>query len=152
VRQGSGKHGKFTFPDMANNPYGKGPMQPLNEFTIDRPGTLIMTGGHLHPGGLYDTLDLIRQGAHPTNRAIPGGEPDSVRLFRSYAHYFDNRGPISWNMAMTATAPQWRVQVKAGDVLRINATYNTTRASWYEVMGIMLVWEAWDTNSGVDPF
>ena len=28
------------------------------------PGTLIGTAGHLHPGGLYDTLDLIRQGAH----------------------------------------------------------------------------------------
>jgi hypothetical protein len=152
VKHGSGKHGKFTFPDMAKDPYGPPPNQPLNEFTIDHPGTLIMTGGHLHPGGLYDTLDLIRPGAHPTNGAIPGGEPDSVRLFRSYAHYFDKRGPISWNMAMTATAPNWRVQVKAGDVLRISATYNTTRASWYEVMGIMLVWEAYDTNVGVDPF
>ena len=78
-------------------------MQPLNEFTVDHPGTLIGTAGHLHPGGLYDTLDLIRQGAHASNGATPGSVPNSVQLFRSYAHYFDKRGPISWNLAMTAT-------------------------------------------------
>lgn len=157
VQQGSGVDGKFTFPDMAKDPYGQTqvpdtPAQPLNEFTVDHPGTLISTAGHVHPGGLYDTLDLMRQGADHRNGAIPGNEPNSVRLFRSYAHYFDKRGPISWDMAMTATAPRWRVQVKAGDVLRISSTYNTTRASWYEVMGIMIVWETWNTDNGVDPF
>ena len=151
VRQHSGVHGKFTFPDMARDPYGKGPVVPRNEFTIDHPGTLIGTAGHLHPGGLYDTLDLVRPGARPSGGALRGSEPNSVRLFRSYAHYFDKRGPISWDMAMTATAPNWRPQVKAGDVLRISATYDTTRASWYEVMGIMVVWEAWDQR-GTDPF
>ena len=77
---------------------------------------------------------------------ISGTVPDSVRLFRSNAHYFDKRGPISWDMAMTATPADWRPQVKAGDVLRISSTYNTTRASWYESMGIMVVWEAWNTR------
>jgi hypothetical protein len=150
VKEHSGVNGKFTFPDMAKNPYGSGP--PLNQFTIDHPGTLISTAGHLHPGGLYNTLDLIRPGAHPSGGATPGGEPNSVRLFRSYAHYFDKRGPISWDLAMGATSPNWRPQVKAGDVLRTNVTYNTTRASWYEVMGIMVVWEAWSGTGGTDPF
>jgi hypothetical protein len=157
VREHSGVDGKFTFPDMAKDPYGQiqvpgSPAQPLNEFTVDHPGVLIGTAGHLHPGGLYDTLDLIRPGAHPSHGAIPGGEPNSVRLFRSYAHYFDKRGPISWDMAMTATPAKWRPLVKAGDVLRVSATYNTTRASWYEVMGIMVVWEAWNYQRGIDPF
>jgi hypothetical protein len=156
VKQGSGSGGKFTFPDMARNPYGTTSppyaVKPLNEFTIDHPGTLIATAGHLHPGGLYDTLDLIRPGAHPSGGAMPGNEPNSVRLFRSYAHYWDPRGPISWDMAMTATAADWRPEVQAGDTLRISATYNTTRASWYEVMGIMVVWEAWNDMAGTDPF
>ena len=78
--------------------------------------------------------------------------PDSVRLFRSNADYFDKRGPISWDMAMTATPANWRPQVKAGDVLRISATYNTTRASWYESMGIMVVWEAWNTEGRTETF
>lgn len=150
VRQHSGVHGRFTFPDMARHPYADEPT--LNEFTIDHPGVLVGTAGHLHPGGLYDTLDLIRPGATAAKGTVHGGEPHSVRLFRSFAHYWDKRGPISWDMSMTATPDNWRPQVKAGDVLRISATYNSSRASWYEVMGIMVVWEAWDRTGGVDPF
>jgi hypothetical protein len=150
VHRGSGVHGKFTYPDMAENPYGSGP--PLNVFTVDHPGTLVGTAGHLHPGGLYDQLDLIRGGSSPSGGAIAGTVANSVRLFRSNAHYFDPRGPISWDMAMTATAADWRPRIKAGDQLRISATYETRRASWYESMGIMVVWEAWDDESGVDPF
>jgi hypothetical protein len=55
-------------------------------------------------------------------------------------------------MAMTATAPDWRPQVQAGDQLRISATYETKRASWYESMGIMVVWEVWNDQVGVNPF
>jgi len=150
VYRHSGKDGKFTFPDMARHPYGSGP--PKNVFTIDHPGTLLATAGHVHPGGLYDELDAIRAGAKPSGGAISGPVPDSVRLFRSYAHYWDKRGPISWDMAMKGTAPDWRVRVRAGDQLRISATYDTTRASWYESMGIMVVWEAFNDDSGVDPF
>jgi plastocyanin len=35
--------------------------------------------------------------------------------------------------------PFWRVQVQAGDELSVHATYDTQRADWYEVMGIMPV-------------
>ncbi len=151
VHRHSGVDGKFTFPDMAKNPYPS-PSQPLNVFTVDHPGTLIGTAGHIHPGGLYDDLDLIRTAAKPSGGAIPGTVPNSVRLFRSKADYFDKRGPISWDMAMTATPRDWRPAVKAGDVLRVSTTYETRRASWYESMGIMVVWEAWNDQGGVDPF
>jgi hypothetical protein len=151
VAQHSGQNGKFTFPDMAKNPYG-GNSSPLNQFTLDHAGTLIGTAGHLHPGGLYDDLDLIRTGASPRGGALPGPVPNSVRLFRSNAHYFDKRGPISWNLAMGATAADWRPSVQAGDTLRVSTTYDTTRASWYEVMGIMVVWEAYADKTGTDPF
>jgi hypothetical protein len=150
VLRHSGRDGKLTYPDMAHDPYSSGP--PLNEFTVDHPGTLVATAGHLHPGGLYDELDLIRPGVTRAGGAAPGAAPNSVRLFRSRAHYWDKLGPISWDMAMTATGADWRPQIKAGDVLRISATYETRRASWYESMGIMVVWEAWDDQSGVDPF
>ncbi len=150
VHRYSGRNGRYTFPDMAHNPYGNG--ASLNAFTVDHPGTLVGTAGHLHPGGLYDELDLIRGGAAPRGGAIPGSVPHSVRLFRSLAHYFDKRGPISWDMAMTATAPDWRPRLNVGDQLRISATYETRRASWYESMGIMVAWEAWNDQTGVDPF
>jgi hypothetical protein len=150
VKRHSGRNGLYTFPDMAKDPYGG--QAPLNELTLTHPGTLVATAGHLHPGGQYDDLDLIRPGIQPSAQAVPGTVSKSVRLFRSLAHYFDQRGPISWDMAMTATAPDWRPAVKPGDVLRISTTYETRRASWYESMGIMVVWEAYDDQTGVDPF
>jgi hypothetical protein len=151
VQRYSGRNGIYTFPDMAKNPY-RGWSSPLNLFTVDHPGTLLATAGHVHPGGLYTTLDLIRPGAHAARSALRGSVPGSVRLFRSNARYFDKRGPISWDMAMTGTAPDWRPHVNAGDTLRVSATYETRRASWYESMGIMVVWEAYDSEMGLDPF
>jgi len=151
VRRGSGKNGKFTYPEMAKDPYGSGP--PLNEFTVDHPGTLIGTAGHLHPGGLYDDLDLIRPGVKPDRKAIPGDVPNSVRLFRSRAVYYDKgHQPVSWDVSMTATPADWRPAVQQGDVLRVSATYDSRIASWYEVMGIMVVWESWGDQNGTSPF
>jgi hypothetical protein len=149
VKRYSGRNGLFTFPDMAKDPYGGGP--PLNKFTIDHPGALVATAGHVHPGGLYTDLDVTRAGAKIASKAIRTA-PDTVRLFRSYANYFDKRGPISWDMAMKGTAPDWRPHLKAGDTLSVSATYETRRASWYESMGIMVAWEAWDSEIGKNPF
>jgi plastocyanin len=52
---------------------------------------------------------------------------------------------------MTATRDKWRVGVHAGDVLRLTTTYDTSRASWYESMGLEVVWMA-DSGRGADPF
>ena len=148
--------GRFTFPDDATDPYGGA--NPPNEWTVPQNETLVAVGGHLHPGGLYDTLDLIRPGATVARAAragaaapVPGAEPNSVRIFRSQAHYWDPRGAVSWDMAMTKSPANWRVAVRAGDTLRVSATYDVARQSWYEVMGIMGVWESPDTP-GVNPF
>ena len=73
------------------------------------------------------------------------------RLFRSEAVYFDPNGPISWDMSMTATDSDWRVGVKKGDTLRLSTTYETERASWYESMGIDIVYMS-DEADGPDPF
>jgi len=75
-----------------------------------------------------------------------------VRLFDSEAHYFDPRGPISWDMAMLSTADDWRVRVKAGDKLELQTTYETKLASWPESMGINIVYWARDNAiKQVDP-
>jgi hypothetical protein len=150
VKKGSGVNGKFTYPNMAKGPYGSG--APLNQFTIDHAGTLLGTAGHVHPGGLWTELDLARPGVTPSPGTLKGNVPNSVRLFRSYAHYFDKRGPVSWDVAMTATNADWRPEVQPGDVLSVSATYDTKLASWYEVMGIMVVWQAWNDTHGTDPF
>ncbi|HEY8866263.1 MAG TPA: hypothetical protein VIM22_04965 [Solirubrobacteraceae bacterium] len=136
VLKGSGRHGQFTFPNQAANAYSGA---PRNTWTVPRDTTLLGTAGHMHPGGLYDDLRLDRPGA------------GSRLLFRSQAHYFGNRPPVSWDMAMTQTPPGWRVRLHQGDTLRVSATYDTSRSSWYESMGIMIAFVA-DDAPGVNAF
>ena len=91
--------------------------------------TLLGTAGHLHPGGLRTDLNATRGSA-------------TKHLFRSEAKYFEPAGAVSWDVSMTATKPGWRIAVKRGDRLNVSATYDTSRASWYESMGIMVVFYA----------
>jgi len=155
---------------------------------LPRDGTLVFTGGHVHPGGLWTDLDVGapgRGGEHaegasalharapqpgaprpPAGAAtragacvrrpapagpIPGHEPGSVRLWRSDANYFDPAGPVSWDLAMRRTPSDWRVGLKKGDRLVESATYNTSRASWYESMGINVSYISYG-EQGPDPF
>jgi plastocyanin len=101
-------------------------------------GVLVHTFGHLHPGGLHVDLSLRRDG-------------ETAKLFTSTAKYFEPAGAVSWDVSMTATRPDWAVAVRPGDVLTISATYDTSRASWYESMGIAVVW-MYDGAGGDDPF
>jgi len=151
--RGAGTNGKFTFPDQAPHPY-PGTSQP-NQWVLPYSGTLVATAGHMHPGGLYDDMMVVRPGATVTRKKggpIPGDVPNSVRIFRSKAVYFGHRAPVSWDLAMTGTNPKWRVHVRKGDILRITTTYETKLASWYEAMGIMVAWIAPNAHGGTDPF
>ena len=117
----------------------------------DMAGTIIGLGGHLHPGGIRDEVSLVRKG-----REKP--------IFLSDALYWNYRKPsrigappVSWNMSMTATgAPLgWKVKIRPGDTVRINAVYDTQRASWYENMGIVVAYVApKDPHGppGINPF
>ena len=116
-------------------------------------GTLIGIGGHLHPGGLTNDIDLVRNG-------------DARRIYTGEATYWDRADPTqsggpptSWDFSMKVTGlPQWGVRVEPGDTLRSNATYDTTIQSTYENMGIAIAFIAPDTPDnaptapGVDPF
>jgi hypothetical protein len=137
--KGTGTNGKFTFPDQARNPYPDRPSNPRNQWVVDHDSTLVSTAGHLHPGGLWTDLNVTRNGK-------------TVRIFRSRANYYEPSGATSWDVAMSASAPGWRVHLRRGDILSTNATYDTTRASWYEVMGIMVTGITTDDEGGVDPF
>ncbi|MFL5845384.1 MAG: hypothetical protein ACJ762_11870 [Solirubrobacteraceae bacterium] len=137
--KGTGTKGRFTYPDQAKNPYA-GVDHNRNEWVADHDGTLVSTAGHLHPGGLWTDLDITRDGV-------------TKRIFRSRANYFEPSGAVSWDVAMSAASDKWRVNFKKGDVISTSATYDTTRASWYEVMGIMVVGMTdAPVAGGVDPF
>jgi hypothetical protein len=130
---------EFTYPDQAPNAY-KADGIVRNKWVVDHDGTLVSTAGHLHPGGLWTDMTLTRDGL-------------TKRIFRSRANYFEPAGSVSWDVAMSAATPDWKVNVRKGDVLSVSATYDTSRASWYEVMGIMIVGITRNpVPGGVDPF
>jgi len=137
VHKGAGgRDRRYTFPGEARELRGTG--YSKHRWTVEEDGVLVGAFGHLHPGGLWTDLKLTRDG-----RTVP--------LFRSTAEYFEPAGAVSWDVAMTATPEDWRAGVRKGDVLSVSATYDTSRASWYESMGIMPV--AFDAGgSGPDPF
>ena len=116
-------------------------------------GTLIGMGGHLHPGGIQNEIDLVR------------GEKVK-RIYTGQAKYWDRKNklkwggpPTSWDFSMPVVGlPFWGVRVKPGDVLRSNATQETKHQSSYENMGISVAFIAPDTPDGkptapgVNPF
>jgi plastocyanin len=137
--KGEGKNGRFTFPDQAR-PSQLKDVGPAHQYIAPGDMTLIGTAGHLHPGGLYDDLRDTRAGT-------------TKLLFRSIAKYFEPAGAVSWDVSMTATKPDWRVAVHSGDKLSVATTYDTSQASWYESMGIMIVWYADGIQTAAkDPF
>jgi plastocyanin len=68
----------------------------------------------------------------------------AVRIYTGRAEYWnreDNQKgggpPTSWDFSMRVLGlPYWGVHLKPGDILRSNATYDTTQQATYENMGI----------------
>jgi plastocyanin len=127
--------------------------QPLGRIESFQGGTLIGIGGHVHPGGLQNEIDLVR------------GDR-SERIYTGKPVYWDRNDtsqpggpPNTWDFSMRVTGlPNWGVKVEPGDRLRSNATYDTTQQSTYENMGIAVTLLAPDkpdgtpTAPGLDPF
>jgi plastocyanin len=130
--KGSGTNGRFTYPD--DDPTAA----RVNAYTVPTDGVLVKTFGHLHPGGLFDTFSVTRAS-------------QTKDIFTSKAKYYEPAGAVSWDVSMTTTPNDWEVAVKAGDTLRLSTTYDTSRASWYESMGLGVVW-MYDGPGGKDPF
>ena len=116
-------------------------------------GTLIGLGGHLHPGGIQNEIDLVRNG-------------QSARIYNGIATYWSHTTPNqccgpdnSWDFSMRVSGlPYWGVHVEPGDILRSNVAYDAKSLSSYEDMGIVVALMAPDTANGtrtapgVDPF
>lgn len=140
-RQWGRKDGTYTFPDDIKTPAERAKVGQAVRHRVTQPMTLLGTAGHLHPGGLHTTLSGVRGGV-------------TKELFRSEAKYWEPAGAVSWDVAMTATDDRWKVDLQPGDEIKVSATYDTSKASWYESMGIMFTWYAdgKDLGGGVDPF
>jgi plastocyanin len=152
-----------------------------DEFRVREDGTLVLMGGHLHNGGLRDDVYLVRD---LNGDGVYGGstQREEERLIhKSDAYYFDHSidwdsewnaesvwdpkaskigaPPVSWDFVMTGVTADydWKVNVREGDRIRLEGIYDSTIASWYEQMGIVMTWMVPATDIGgqflgVDPF
>lgn len=119
-----GSGGKYTFPDQTTVPAEQAKIGTRHTWTAPMNMTILGAVGHLHPGGLYTTLKATRGSTTKT-------------LFKSKAKYWEPAGAVSWDVALGTTPDNWRVKLKQGDVLNTSVTYDVSKASWYESMGIM---------------
>ena len=154
-------NGKFVFPDDVEEAdpgdpslEEEGKISDQKEWIVPAGGrTLVFGAGHLHPGGLSVDLEVTRDGGD--TGSIVGDSPSDpvARLFRSDAKYYEPAGAVSWDVSMEATRPDWRVSLKAGDLVSIDSTYDVEKASWYESMGILpLAVTTADDPLAKDPF
>ena len=199
-RDFGGADGTCTWPTeecAAHDPFGKkivGQGQPGNgkgtDWTFPKPGeelglienfnggTIVGLGGHLHPGGLRNTIDLVRpgntvrvkkkikrKGKKPRTKYVTV-KKEQARIYTGEAVYWDRKDPMkgggpptSWDFSMRVTGlPDWGVHVKPGDIIRSNAVYDTTIQSTYENMGIVVSLfvpngpDGKPQAPGVDPF
>jgi hypothetical protein len=111
------------------------------EVPEDMAGSVVAIGGHLHLGGIRDEISLVRNGKEKP-------------IYISDAFYWNHDDakrdrdrigapPTSWDFSMGGSgSPWWKVEIKPGDKVRINAVIDAEDASWYENMGIVMAWVA----------
>ncbi|HEX8646705.1 MAG TPA: hypothetical protein VF715_07365 [Thermoleophilaceae bacterium] len=161
---GNGRGADWRFPERG---------QPLGRIPSFTGGTIIAAGGHLHPGGLQNTIDLVRPGNTIRVRKGKGKRrrwvrkrKEVARIYTGEAHYWDRKDPTrgggpptSWDFSMKVSGlPKWGVRVEPGDIVRNNAVYDARIQSTYENMGIVVAAVVPDDPEGnprapgVDPF
>ena len=101
------------------------------EWTSTMDGTIIGTGGHLHPGGLH----VLVENMGPVDNPCPddGRGTGGTRLLKSEALWRDNV-PFSEDFQMSVSNPAWRAPIRKGDRIRITGVYANRDHAWYTAM------------------
>jgi plastocyanin len=113
-----------------NTTAGNDPTKPKPiEWTSQVDGTLVGTGGHLHPGGLHIIVENRGSEKKPCNGSAPGG---GVPIFNSEAVW--HVAKFSEDFQMTVTDPHWRAPIHKGDRIRLTGYYENKDHSWITAM------------------
>ncbi|HEX8054133.1 MAG TPA: PQQ-binding-like beta-propeller repeat protein [Thermoleophilaceae bacterium] len=100
------------------------------EFVAPRDGTIVGTGGHLHPGGTKVTVENYGSTEDPCPADKKGRGYGGTLLLDS--DIINRNAPYSEDYQTEVTHPAWRAPLRKGDRLRISGTYaNKGRAYYY---------------------
>jgi plastocyanin len=101
------------------------------EWTATIDGTLIGTGGHLHPGG--KTVLVENMGSKEQPCPDDGRGTGGTRLLQSDAMWRNNV-PFTEDFQMEVTHPAFRAPIHKGDRVRITGLYENKDHAWYTAM------------------
>ena len=101
------------------------------EWTATMDGTIIGTGGHLHPGG--QTVIVENMGSKENPCPDDGRGTGGTLLLQSDA-LTRNDVPFSEDFQMEVSHPAWRAPVHKGDRIRITGVYENKNHAWYTAM------------------
>ena len=118
------KHGRGVYETARDDPDG-----PI-EWTSTVNGTIIGTGGHLHPGGMRVVVENYGSKEDPCRD--DGRGYGGTTLLASDAVF--RNAAYSEDFQMEVSDPRWRAPIHKGDRIRISGTYENAKHSWYEVM------------------
>jgi hypothetical protein len=118
-----GGEGVFSTSKMEQGPI---------EWTATHDGTLIGTGGHLHPGGLSVLVENLGSKESPCPHT-GGAATQGTLLLKSDATW-RNGVRFSEDFVMEVTDPAWRAPVHKGDRIRITGLYENRDHAWYTAM------------------
>ena len=121
--------------DVPRQPTGDGIYETTKdsrpiEWTSTVDGTMIGTGGHLHPGGIRVEVENLGSKENPCPRTGRGYE--GTHLLTSEALF--RNAPFSEDFQMSVTHPAWRAPIHKGDRIRITGVYENKDHGWYDVM------------------
>jgi len=117
-------HGRGVYESAKDDK--RGPIQ----WTSTVNGTIIGTGGHLHPGG--ERVVVENYGSKENPCPDDGRGYGGTTLLASDAVF--RNAPLSEDFQMEVTDPRWRAPIHKGDRIRISGTYENKKHAWYEVM------------------
>ena len=102
------------------------------EWTSTVSGTMIGTGGHLHPGGLSVHVENLGSKDNPCPNDGRGPQGGTM-LYKGDA-LFRHNVLFSEDFQMEVTHPNWRAPIREGDRIRITGTYENKDHAWYTAM------------------
>src|SRR3712207_3899439 len=102
------------------------------EWIAPRDGTIIGSGGHLHPGGTSVTAENYGTAENP----CPGDKRKrgfgGTLLYHS--DIINRAAPLSEDYQTEVTHPAWRAPIRKGDRIRLNGVYENKDHAWYYAM------------------
>ncbi len=102
------------------------------EWVAPRDGTIIGTGGHLHPGGTDVIMENYGSKENPcAPDARSRGYGGTLLL---HSDVINRNAPFSEDYQTEVTHPAWRAPLHKGDRIRISGNYSNKKWAWYTAM------------------